>query len=148
MIKKFAGLCIALFIVGNLSAQSLYKADQRLSDCFSQEYIAQLENSNSELIPYYNYYLDNSYYVVDLKSVGKEVTGADIHTVLVSDDSGVKNYFSETAYSKEKFNPLKYHFNLSSNSFTTYVWKEAGIAIVFYPLSHISADYKKYMKNK
>jgi len=148
MIKKLVGLFMALFIAGNISAQGLYKADQRLSDCFSQEYITQLENSNSELIPYYNYYLDNSYYVVDLKSVGKEVTGADIHTVLVSDNIGEKKFFNETAYSKEKFNPLKYHFNLSSNSFTTYVWKEAGIAIVFYPLSHISADYKKYMKSK
>lgn len=148
MIKKLAVLFIALLITGTLNAQGLYKADQRLSDCFSQEYITQLENSNSELIPYYNYYLDNSYYVVDLKSVGKEVTGANIHTVLVSDNSGGKKYFSETSFSKEKFNPLKYHFNLSANSFTTYVWKEAGIAIVFYPLSHISADYKNYMKNK
>lgn len=139
---------MALFIAGNLSAQGLYKADQRLSDCFSQEYITQLENSNSELIPYYNYYLDNSYYVVDLKSVGKEVSGADIHTVLVGDNSGGKNFFNETTYSKEKFNPLKYQFNLSANSFTTYLWKEAGIAIVFYPLSHIAADYKNYMKNK
>jgi hypothetical protein len=146
MIKKLSGLFIALFIIGNLSAQSLYKADQRLSDCFSQEYIAQLENSNSELIPYYNYYLDNSYYIVDLKSVGKEVTGTDIHTVLAIDNSGVKNYFSETVYSKEKFNPLKYQFNLSSNSFITYVWKEAGIAVVFYPLSHISANFKKSLK--
>jgi len=147
--KKLVSLLIALFVFTNLSAQDLYKADSRLSECLGNEFISQLESSRSDLIPYYNYYLDNSYYVVKLNSLEKEVTGTDIHTVLKqSKNPNEKVYFSEKTYTKEKFNPLNYNFNLSSNSFTTYIWKEAGIAIIFYPLSHISADFKDYMKNQ
>ena len=117
--------------------------------CLSDNFITQLENSKSELLLYYNYFLENSYYVVDLKSVDKPVTGTDIHTVkLRSDIPGEVQKFSEKNYKKEKFNPLKYDFSLSMNSFTTYLWKDAGIAIVFHPLSHISADFKNYLKIK
>ncbi|HOY33178.1 MAG TPA: hypothetical protein PKW80_14965 [Bacteroidales bacterium] len=145
--KKISGFLFAFFIFGNLFAQNIYKADARLADCMSQEYITQLENSGSELIPYYNFYLDHSYYVVGLNATEKEITGQDIHTVTQQTDHAAMNiYFKETTYSQEKFNPLKYNFNLSANSFTTYIWKEAGIALIFYPLSHISADFKEFMK--
>lgn len=149
MIKKISGLIFALFIFGNLSAQNNYKADQRLTECLGQAYVSELENSNSELISYYNYYLENSYYAVDIKSAEKEITGTDIHSVLLQTDKpGEKIYFMETTYVKENFNPLKYQFNLSANSFTTYLWKEAGVAIVFYPLSQISANFKESLKSQ
>lgn len=149
MIKKIVVLFFVLFIYGNISAQDLYKADPRLKECLSDDFITQLENSKSELLLYYNYFLENSYYAVNLKSVDKPVTGADIHNVKIkSDISGEVKKFSEKNYQKEKFNPLKYDFSLSMNSFTTYLWKDAGIAIVFYPLSHISADFKSYIKTK
>jgi len=130
-----------------LSAQDIYKADKRLNDCFTSQQISQMESSKSELIPYYNYYLNHSYYVVDLKKAAKEVTGKDIHTVTVrTNGSETPALFNETKYSKDTFNPLKYNFNLLSNYFVTYVWKEAGVAIVFYPLSQISNSYKKLAK--
>lgn len=147
MLKKLSGLFTALLIVGTLCAQNVSKADPRIAECFSKETITQMENSNPELINYYNYYLDNSYYIVDLKSVDKEITGTNIHTVLMqSDNPGEKIYFSEKTYIKEKFNPLKYHFNLQNNSFVTYIWKEAGVGVIFYPLSHISDDFKASAK--
>ncbi len=137
----------ALLLVTALNAQTTYKADKRLYDVLSSEYIAQLEASKSELIPYYNYYLDNCYYTVNLKTAQKLVTGTDIRTVAVADDSKTfGQYFKEKTYSKENFNALKYKFELSSNNFITYLWNDAGIAIVFKPLSQISGEFKAYMK--
>lgn len=149
MIKKLSGLILTVFLIGTLHAQQVYKVDPRLAECFDQAYLSELENSRSELLLYYNYYLDNSYYKVNLNTLDKKISAQDIHTVLLQNNNPqVKEFFKETVFIKEKFNPLKYQFNLSSNSFTTYLWKEAGIALVFYPLSHISAAYKDYMNQK
>ena len=148
MLKNIIISCIALFVCTTISAQDTYKPDKRLSEVFSQTDLSQMESSRSELIPYYNYYLDHSYYMVDLKKAFKEVTGKDIHTVTAR-TNGLETpaLFNETKYSKETFNPLKYNFNLLSNYFVTYIWKEAGIAIVFYPLSQISNSYKLAKKD-
>jgi hypothetical protein len=147
--KNFLITCVALFLFTSLSAQDAYKPDKRLYDCFFDEDIAMMESSKSELIPYYNYYLDHSYYVVNLKTAEKEVTGTDIHTVtsrIVWKEASAT--FDLTTYTKETFNPLAYNFNLQKDSYITYVWKEAGVAIVFYPLSHISNAFKEVSKNR
>ncbi len=137
----------AVLFITAVNAQTTLKADKRLYDVFSADYIAQLESSNSALIAYYNYYLDNSYYTVNLKTAEKLVTGEDIHLVTFGEESKQPvQYFSEKTYAKEKFNALKYNFKLSSENFVTYLWKEAGVAIVFKPLSHISAEYKTFMR--
>jgi hypothetical protein len=144
MIKNVLITCIVFFISTTISAQDIYKPDKRLNDCIDADILSQMVSSKSELIPYYNYYIDHSYYVVDLKKAEKEVTGKDIHTV-VSRAIGnkVTVLFNEISYTKETFNPLKYNFNIMMNSFVTYIWKEAGIALVFYPQSQISAAYKE-----
>jgi hypothetical protein len=144
MLKNIIISCIALLVYTTVSAQDTYKPDKRLSEVFSQKDLSQMESSKSELIPYYNYYLDHSYYVVDLKKAAKKVTGTNIHTVN-SRTNGTETsvLFSDTKYSKDTFNPLKYNFNLQSNYFVTYVWEDAGVAIVFYPLSQISNAFKK-----
>jgi hypothetical protein len=144
MLRNIIITCIALFVFTAINAQDIYKPDKRLSDCFTPEDLSQMVTEKSELIPYYNYYLDNSYYAVDLKKAEKEVTGIDIHTVL-NRNLG-KETFNMTSYSKETFNPLKYNFNLQKDGYVTYIWKEAGVAIVFYPLSHISNAFKEITK--
>lgn len=138
-----------LFVFTALVAQNNYKADKRLYEVFSSDYISQLEASKSELIPYYNFYLDNSYLVVDLKSASKEVTGVDIHIIKsIANGTQPPQSFNEISYSKETFNVLKYNFDLSSNSFITYIWKEAGKALVFKPLPQIAAEYKFISKQQ
>jgi len=147
MRKKLLMGLLTLFICTAVCAQKNYKADKRLYDVFSSEYIAQLEASKSELIPYYNYYLDNSYYVVTLKSAAKQLTGLDIHIVTSAVSQTTQN-FNEKTYSRETFNVLKYNFDVSSKNFITYIWNEAGIAVVFKPLLYISAGYKKFSKQQ
>jgi len=128
-------------------AQGFFKADERLNQCFSCDYITGLEKNQPELIAYYNYFLDNSYYVVDLKKAEKRVDGIDIHTVTTKQEMWpVNGYFNEKQYKREKFNIMKYNFEFSLNNFKTYVWKEADVAIVIVPLSHISAGFKNHMK--
>ncbi|HOV10660.1 MAG TPA: hypothetical protein PLL90_02735, partial [Bacteroidales bacterium] len=83
MIKKLSGLIFAVFLIGTLHAQQVYKADPRLTECFDQAYLGELENSRSELLLYYNYYLDNSYYKVDLNTLDKKISAQDIHTVML-----------------------------------------------------------------
>ena len=145
MLKNIVITCIALFVSATISAQDIYQPDKRLSDCFTAEEISQMVTGKSDLIPYYNYYLDNSYFTVDLKKAEKEVTGIDIHTV--TNRALNKETFKMASYSKEAFNPLKYHFNLQKDSYVIYIWKEAGVAIIFYPLSHISNAFKELSKN-
>jgi hypothetical protein len=146
MLKSIIVTCIAIFVSAAVNAQDIYNPDKRLSDCFTPEDLSQMVAGKSDLIPYYNYYLDNSYFTVDLKKAEKEITGIDIHTVL-NRTSG-KETFNLTSYSKETFNPLKYNFSLQKDSYVVYIWKEAGVAIIFYPLSPISNAFKEQSKNQ
>lgn len=123
-----------------------YSPDPRLYECMNRNYLQQLSNSKSELILYYNYYLNHSYYVVELKS-DKPVTGTDIHTVPFSQESGATGTFSEKSYNANTFNVFKYVFVRKLDGFTTYVWKEAGVALVFYPTRHVQANFNYYLKN-
>jgi hypothetical protein len=148
MLKNTIIPIILLFVFTSLSAQNLSVPDKRLNDCFTQAELSKLVSEQPELIAYYNYYLDHSYYVVYLKKASKPVTGTDIHTVKSrTNGSETPVLFKDTKYSKETFNPLKYNFKLELHSFATYLWKEAGVAIVFYPISNFSADYKNFQKN-
>jgi hypothetical protein len=121
--------------------------DSRLYECFDSSYIQQMQINNPSLLSYYNFYLDNSFYVVSLQKP-KPVTGEDIHKITLNEDlsKGQSIYFNETIYNSEKFNVLKYAFKTQDINFTTYIWKEANIAIVFLPRKKITEEYQKYIK--
>jgi hypothetical protein len=144
MIRQiFTFTLIVTFSLTSVFSQNIFKADPRLYECLDAATIEQAETQQPELIAYYNYYLDHSYYVVSLKSP-KTIDGTDIFSVTLRNGS---ERFSENKFSKQEFNPLKYNFNLSYNNFTTYIWKKEGIAIIFLPLSHISDNFKTYLKD-
>jgi hypothetical protein len=129
-------------------SNNYYSPDARLYECMDKAYLDQLSADQSELILYYNYYLDHSYYVVSLKAE-KPVTGVDIHTVtLNTDKSSSGKFFTEKQYVQGKFNPLKYNFTRVLDGFKTYVWKDAGIALVFYPQRHFQTQFKDYLKEQ
>ncbi len=132
---------------GNSYAQitSSINPDARLYQCFDSSYIHQMQQNNPSLLAYYNFYLDNSYYTTSLTQ-SKPVTGEDIKTVKVNEDISKKQviYFSETKYDAKTFNVLKYSFKTQDKNFTTYLWKDANIAIVFLPRDKIAAAFKQY----
>jgi hypothetical protein len=138
---------LIFFSIDAVSQNAKVKADSRLYQCYDSSYVHQMMTNNPPLVAYYNFYLDNSYYVVKLKQP-KSVTGIDIHTVKINDDlaKGKTQYFCEKIFDASTFNVLKYSFGTNDFNFTTYIWKEAGIALVFLPRDKIAAAYKEYLK--
>lgn len=149
--KVFKICAVALLLFQTITAFSQknadpYTPDSRLYDCMKRDYLDKLSSERSELLLYYNFYLSNSFYTVTLKSE-KAVTGEDIHTVLLASEAGAKSYFSEKSYNAKTFNVMKYQFTRKMDGFTTYVWKEAGIALVFYPTRHVQSNFSNYLKS-
>jgi hypothetical protein len=142
----FLFLTFHVSIVKAQETEDPYKPDPRLYECMSRAYVDQLSSEKSELILYYNYYLENSYCVISLKSE-KPITGTDIHTVTVKDENNpVIKHFSETKYTKSNFNPLKYNFNRTLDGYTIYLWKEAGVAIEFIPMRFFQSQFQNILK--
>lgn len=119
-----------------------YTPDPRLSEIMDA---ATLATCKPELILYYNYFLNNSFYVVSLTHE-KPVTGIDIHTVKVKNTGDEKVFFSEKSFDPKTFNVMKYQFEPELTRFVTYIWKEAGVALVFHPQRHLQAAFKNYQK--
>jgi len=137
-------LLISLFLFLNVQSQTItVKPDSRLYQSYSKEYIENLLKTNPSQISYLNYFLDNSYYTVSLNSE-KPIEGIDIKTLQNNSD---KKQFAELKYNKSSFNILKYNFYFSDLSALTYIWKEAGIAIILRPEKHIKEDFKVISNN-
>lgn len=139
---------VFLLITANLYAQktvSTSKVDTRLYDVFGKSYIDNLAKTDANQLTYLNFFLENSYYVTSLVSE-KPIVGTDIHKVSIKNNSNV--FFSEKTFNKKTFNPLKYNFVIDQNNFITYIWNEAGIAIIFHPQNHIKLDFDNYIRTK
>ncbi len=128
---------------------SQVKPDARLYQCFDKTYIQQLQKDNPELILYYNFYLDNSYFV------GKEVPGKpvqckNIKKVTLKNEtlSGKVQYFNEdlSNFNPKTFNVLKYNFNTDYNKYTNYFLGKTGKILIFYPKKRFIKKYNDYKK--
>ncbi len=150
---NFIGKCLFIMVlfVSNIAfAQNTNVIpDARLYQCYEKAYLDNLVKTNPEQIQYLNYYLDNAYYVASLKAE-KPVTGIDINTLFEKSKKGVvtKISFKEKVYNKTTFNVLKYNFQTGYLDTPTYIWKEAGIAIVFRPEKYIKEDFQMLQKSK
>lgn len=146
---------ILLFVISMLIAGSaakaqqttdLYKPDPRLYEVLDKAYVDKLQADRSELVIYYNYYLDNCYYTAPLNGE-KPVEGTDITTVsLKYPGNGKQTHFTEKKYDRKTFNPMKYNFTFGMGVFTTYIWKSAGIAVICRSSEAISSGYKEYLR--
>ncbi|MFZ4413794.1 MAG: hypothetical protein ACOYOV_11975 [Bacteroidales bacterium] len=141
-------LIISMLISLTTFAQTkIVKADIRLYQCFEKTYLDNLIKTDPEQVLFLNYYLDNAYYTASLVSE-KPVTGIDINTLFEKSKKGTLTSiaFNEKTYNKSSFNVLKYNFQTGFLDTPTYIWKEAGIAIVFRPEKHIREDFKQLNK--
>lgn len=149
-LKLFVFICTFFWAGAIAFAQQktdLYKPDSRLYQCIDRAFLDKLQTEKSELIIYYNFYLENCYYTAPLKAE-KAVSGIDIHTVtLKKQGEGKTDRFNETVFDKKKFNPLKYNFNFGMSIFTAYIWNEAGIALIFRSSEALAAAYKTYFNS-
>ncbi len=135
------------FILSHVYAQNTttITPDARLYECFDSSYVSQMQQNNPSLLAYYNFYLDNSFYVASLTQP-KPITGEDINKITVIKEVAKEKtiYFSDKVYDPKTFNVLKYNFKTQDFNFTTYVWKDANIAVVFLPRDKIAAAFKEY----
>ncbi|MFH0894531.1 MAG: hypothetical protein V2A54_08845 [Bacteroidota bacterium] len=130
-------------------AQKTVMPDPRLSECFDAASLTEMQTSKPDLVSYYNFILNKSFYITSLKSE-KPIVGTDIHQVKMKSEysSGKTQYFNadpKTA-SASSINIMKYDFKQEQKKFVTYIWKEAGIAVIFYPKENVIMEYNSYKK--
>lgn len=89
-------------------------ADRRLTEVFEKDYIQKLETENPQIVQYYNYFLDNSYYI-DPFPLGKDF---EYSTVEIGD---IRN-----------INPLKLNLKRSKDKRTYYRIGTSDKLLVFY----------------
>jgi|GEM_PF-596710 len=147
IIALFLLLPLAKISHGQQSSPAI-KPDPRLYDCMEKSYIDGLK-SKPKLLLYYNFFLDNSYYVADAPD--KKVNGIEISTVSLRnpDASGKLSLFSED-FSNIKagsFNPLKYDFHTQPNLFTNYILGKSGKVLVFYSEKVFTEKFNNYLKS-
>lgn len=121
-----------VFFANTILAQNSVQADQRLYDCFPEDYIKQLEKNNPQLIRYYNFFLENSFQIVDY-STEKPSKGKVIYDY-------AKNNIKTIDI--DNFNPFMFNLDLDYEHYTHYLIPDKKKVIVFYPKKRIEKDYK------
>lgn len=128
----FVGL---ILFSGRSFCQSETAVDKRLYDIYETSHIENLKANNPNLLKYYTYFLDNSYYILEL-SVGKEDAYPTIYNVKAAEVKGLPSpgNFNEdlSAIGTKNFNPLKYEFIRDKSRRKGYKIGKQNRAIVFY----------------
>lgn len=127
-------------------AQSGTKVDQRLYDVYETSHIENLKVKNPELLKYYTYFLDNSYYILDLPA-GKENAYQSIYNVKAAEIKGQpsKENFNEdpAIVGTTKFNPLKYEFIRDKSKRIGYKLGKQNKAVIFYSEDEFSKMFNE-----
>jgi len=125
--------------------------EPRLYECFDSAYVQRTLDRNPETIIYYNFYLDNSYYLSENNPEKPTIEAIDIFKVkkINYKNSGIPEFFNEnlTTFDTKKFNPLKYEFAIDFNKYITYKLGNTGKLLVFYPKSVFIQMYNIYKKS-
>jgi len=106
--------------------------DARLYECFDSLFIETQLTDNPDIILYYNYFLDHSYYLTDLPP--KEDFIATLKSIDFPDDEDLTN-----------LNVLKYKLELSNDKITYYRLGTSDRVIVFYEGNEITRRFNGYM---
>ena len=135
-------LIVGVLFVYTSNAQDIVP-DNRIIEAFGQEKTNQLLQDDPNQIIYYNFYLENAYFISQPKE--KAVSNAiDIFTVAYLNNNS--RYFDEdiSKLCKENFNPLKYNFERDFHGYTHYKLGETGKYIVFKPVSVFNRELEAY----
>lgn len=126
--KQF--LFYTFFVFGLAYSFAQISADNRLLARFSQTKLDQLELSQSAELQFWNYYLDNSYKVLEVGSKTQEFTS--LYNIPATDpDTGLPFDVSNEDPIHSSFNPLKFDIPLDANNEKVYKLDSNRI-IVFY----------------
>jgi hypothetical protein len=140
--KILLNLFVGILLMYTSNAQDIVP-DSRIVEAFGQEKTNQLLQDDPNQIIYYNFYLENAYFITQPK--GKAVSNAvDIFTITYLNNNS--KYFDEdiSILCKENFNPLKYNFERDFHGYTHYKLGETGKYIVFKPVSVFNRELEAY----
>ncbi len=133
---------ILLAITGKLNAQNqkdIFIPDSRLYECFDKTYIKQLKDKNPALIVYYNYYLDNSFFISELPS--EKINSNKIPKLKLLEK--FKNSKTKIA----KLNILKYDVKRYYDRNSYYRMGTSNKVVVFYSEKEFMIKYNKHRKS-
>ena len=137
IMKRIILISVIVFCFGLCKAQTSVTPDPRLLDVYSQEYLdANLENE----IEYFNWFLDNSYFVA---FVGLEK--AETLPYLYEIDKETKEKKNKIlAIDEESFNPLLSSYEIFYNKESAYRIGNTGCVIAFYSQKKLTKNYNQY----
>lgn len=133
-------LLILLFATLFYSTSVAQTVDSRLYSVFSEEYLEDITVNHPNELKYLNWYLDNSYRIVDL---GAEKCSLMIP--LISYDPITKTAGLEvSSIDVETFNVFLYSVELQYDRKTYYRIGNTGIAVEFESLKKLSNNFNNY----
>lgn len=107
------------------------QADSRLQARFSTSTQATLINQDSTIIEFWNYFLDNGFYVEEVGTKTSDMT--DLYAIPAKNPStGTPFVVTTEDPTLSNFNVLKFDFQLSEEAYTFYKI-DSTHAIIFYP---------------
>jgi hypothetical protein len=136
MKKLLILLFISLWMTGLPVAQQNLpiEPDQRLYDVFEEEYIEQTLKNNANLLLYYNFFLTDSWFLMEIPDEKPEVL-EEMDRLDITEDPGAAN-----------FNPLKYDIKHDFKNRTVLRWGRTCTAIVFYSGEEFTKKYNEERK--
>ncbi|MBT6685226.1 MAG: hypothetical protein HOB05_02760 [Bacteroidetes bacterium] len=128
-------LIIDISATAQNKSSDIFSPDNRLFDCFENSYIEMLQEKNPSLIMYYNFFLDSSYYVVDLPAEKQEFVNK-LESLDLGNDQDIKCV-----------NVLKYDIKLDFEKITYFRLGNTQKMIVFYSGKELFEKYNDYRRS-
>ncbi len=155
MIKKISKVFLALlfsfisiFQVETLIAQtnsSSFEPDTRLYEAFGKEYVDFLKQNNPQLIGYFNFFLDNSFVLVQHPS--EKIPGIiSSCPMLELNNPALAIDHPDMVKGTKSINIFKYKYKIEQDKIVQYRLDDSGIIIIFYSGNTITEMYNKSRK--
>lgn len=128
-----------LLIISGLSAQKQIEPDARLIEAWGAETVKNYVENNQNALDYYNYYLDNAYYIEDFpqdKGAGYD----DLPNLELKPAFAHENH-DFSAADLSQFNVLKYDIKRSQTYRVTYRMGNSHKVITFYSGKELMDEY-------
>lgn len=138
MLTRLLFLFVLLANIG--LAQENPQIDERLLTAYDSEYLHKLANENPQLLDYYTFKLDHSYYIMDL-----DVDTDKEYPLLYKMDYSSKSKESTPVENVDvdTFNILEYATENKPERRTVYRIGDSGLALVIYSEKEIAEEFNK-----
>lgn len=141
--KKWVFTTFVLFICLFSQSQNSNFIDSRLFEVYPSEFLSELQTNNPQALEYMNWYLDNSFTIIELPEYKLE--GLPFLMYYDIDNKNVSDTVTELP--TPSINIYKFHFERKNDLTTTYRIGDTGLAIVFFSEKELINKFNQF-KNK